>query len=61
VSKIAATKANQVVTDVSGASAGFAGIGSVGESDATTLTPNTRNIKGNPVGITTFAGNDNQA
>ncbi len=49
-SKLPATKANQVVADGSGASAGFAGIGSVGESDDHYTTQNQRDSKGIPTG-----------
>jgi hypothetical protein len=61
MSKNPATKANEVFVDVSGASAGFAGPGAVGDSDDTTLVANERNAKGYPVGTTSFAGNDNEA
>jgi hypothetical protein len=59
MSKRPATHANAVVVDGSGDNAAFAGIGAVGESDDTTLVPNTRDSRGYPVGITTFSGNNN--
>lgn len=60
MAKLAATNANAVNSATShGAAVGFAGLGSAGDSDDTTLVPNTRTSKGNPTGTTSFAGSDN--
>jgi hypothetical protein len=60
----AGTDANKISTTARdgtehGAAAGFAGIGTAGDSDQDARSPNTRNAKGYPTGTTSFAGGDN--